>query len=494
MLKILRKKGVAKKILWGIAVVIIITFGFFGTANYLSGPQRGPTHAGKIFGRKVSLEEYERSYQHSRLQALLKYGENLNKISQFLDLDSETWDRLILLEEAKKRGIKTSDAEVVSTIQEFPFFQRNGRYDPTLYDNIIQYVFRTQPREFEESIRDSVKLKKIYEHETALVSITEEEVRKAYQEQNEKVQISYILFLPETYIGQAAFDATKAQEYYTEHKNEFWVPLNVDIEYLQLEYPENITEEQKGAIAVQAETISKELTEQPDLSVVAPRHGLTVNTTGFFSQEQPNLKIGWSYELLQKAFQLTVGEISAPIETPQGYYLLKCRERKEGYIPEFGEAQEKVKEALLLVEAQEIAHEQAQQKLPLIKEKLNPPAVDFNQTAKSLGLQAEQTAVFSRGEYLPKIGISKSFQDTAFGLTEDNRLSGVIEVGKGYGILHLDSYTSIDEDQFTKEKATLSTSFLAQKKAEHFNEFMTKLRLKARLEDQIAQWKAKQKN
>lgn len=495
MLKTLRKKGVAKKILWFIAVVIIISFGFFGTANYLSNTQPGGlTHAGKIFGRKISLEEFDRGYQHTRLQALLKYGENFDKISQFLNLDSETWDRLILLEEAKKRAIKAADPEVVETIQAFPFFQRNGQYDPALYNSIIRYVFRTQPRDFEESIRDSIRLKKIFEQETALVNVSDDDVREAYKNQNEKVQISYILFLPENYKSQAAVDETKAQEYYAQHKNEFWVPLQINIEYLQFEYPENAAAEQKSAVAAQAETVSKELSQNPDLAAVAQKYNLAVNLTGLFSQEQPNLKIGWSYELLQKAFQLSVNQFSAPIETPQGYYILKCKERKEGYIPEFNDAKEKVADALLLVEAQKIAQEQAQHQLTLIKDQLNPPANDFPQVAKALGLQVDQTSVFARGEYLPKIGIAKSFQDTAFSLTENNRLSGVIEVGKGYGILYLDSYAPLDENQFTKEKETLTASFLAEKKAEHFNEFITKLRLKARLEDRIAPWKAKQKN
>mgnify|MGYP001599009548 CR=1 FL=1 len=494
MLKTLRKKGVAKKILWFIAVIIIISFGFFGTANYLSNtPTGGLTYAGKIFGHKISLEEFDRGYQHTRLQALLKYGENFDKISQFLNLDSETWDRLILLEETKKRGIKAADPEVIETIQAFPFFQRNGQYDPALYSSIIQYVFRSQPRDFEESMRDSIKLKKIFEQETAAVSIAEDAVREAYKNQNEKIQISYVLFTPENYKSQAAFDETKAQEYYTQHKNEFWVPLHIDIEYLQLEYDENATEELKSEIAAQAEAIGKELAQNPDLNAVALHYKLLINSTGMFSQDQPNLKIGWSYELLQKAFQLSVNQISEAIETPQGYYILKCKERKEGYIPEFEEAKEKVKDALLLVEAQRIAQEQAQQQLLAIKEKLNPPADDFTQIAKSLGLQVDQTAVFARGEYLPKIGIAKLFQDTAFSLTENNRLSDVIEVGKGYGILYLESYTPMDEAQFAKDKETLTDSLLAQKKAEHFNEFVTKLRLKAHLEDRIAEWKEKQK-
>lgn len=101
MLKILRKKGVAKKIIWFIAIVIIISFGFFGTASLLSN-QRNTGYAGKIFGKKISFDQFEKVYGHVAIQALIKYGDNFNKIREHLDLESQTWDRLIMLHEAKK--------------------------------------------------------------------------------------------------------------------------------------------------------------------------------------------------------------------------------------------------------------------------------------------------------------------------------------------------------------------------------------------------------
>ena len=51
MLKALRKKGVAKKIIWIVAIVIILCFGF-GTASMLSN-SRPESYAGKIAGKKI---------------------------------------------------------------------------------------------------------------------------------------------------------------------------------------------------------------------------------------------------------------------------------------------------------------------------------------------------------------------------------------------------------------------------------------------------------
>ena len=133
MLNILRKKGLAKKIIWIIAILIIISFGFFGTA-YLLNSNSNQDVAGKVFGKNVSLEEFKQVYHHTDIQAMLNYGKNYQSFKQFLNLENQTWDRLILLYEAKRRHIQIPDDRVVKTIESFPFFQRDGQFDTLLYN------------------------------------------------------------------------------------------------------------------------------------------------------------------------------------------------------------------------------------------------------------------------------------------------------------------------------------------------------------------------
>ncbi len=488
MLKVLRKKGVAKKILWFIAIVIIITFGFFGTAGIMDNSGR-PNYAGKIFGQKVSFDDFETSFKQTRTQAIMRYGDNFNKISEFLNLDSEAWDRLMLLHEAQKRNIKISDDEIVKAIESMPYFQRNGQFDTLLYTDSLRYIFRVEPREFEEGVRDSLKISKLFDAETSNLVASEDEIYEAYKAKNQKVQVSYALFTDEQFKNQAQFDETQAQTYYEAHKNEFLIPTSVNIEYIFIEYPENADAAAKTNIAEQANKIQNELKSSSDLKAIASQNNLAIETTGLFNQQQPNLKIGWSYPLLQKAFELKTDEISAPIETPKGYYILKLTERKEAYTPEFAEALPKVKDALQLEEAHKITKQKAEELLKQVKEQLSSHNDDFTKTAKSLGLGIEQTPAFARGEYLPTVGISKDFQDIAFSLNKDNALSNVIEVGKGYGFLHLDAYLPINEEQFNKEKNEFAQNLMAGKRSEAFTDFLMKLRLKANLVDNISKLK-----
>ena len=79
MLKILRKKGVMKKLLWLVAGVIIIVFGFLGESYLLNDPSRSDV-TGRIFGKKVNREEFQRTFKNTQIQAMMQYGDNFSKI------------------------------------------------------------------------------------------------------------------------------------------------------------------------------------------------------------------------------------------------------------------------------------------------------------------------------------------------------------------------------------------------------------------------------
>src|SRR5208283_2522074 len=102
MLEILRRKGVNKTILWFIAIVIILSFGVFGTAYRLDNTVNS---AGSIYNHNVNIKDFQQAYLDTRDQAIILYGDEFFKNGSKLNLEGETWDRLILLDEARKRNI-----------------------------------------------------------------------------------------------------------------------------------------------------------------------------------------------------------------------------------------------------------------------------------------------------------------------------------------------------------------------------------------------------
>jgi len=493
MLKILRKKGIAKKLIWGVAILIIISFGFLGTA-YLIADSGSSNYAGKIFNKKVSIEDFDKIYQHVRIQAMMQHGDNFNNIRQFLNLEAETWDRLILIKEANRRKITATDEEVVQAIEQYEFFKRNGQFDTLLYNDILRFVFRIEPRNFEEGTRDNVRFLKLFQEVTNSAVVSEEDIRETYIKQNEKIQVSYAFLSPDTFINQVTFNPDKALAYYETNKESFLVPPMINVQYMTLKFPEDTQESDednrklaKEVLRNQAAAIYQALSTNPDMKSVAATHQLEVKQSGYFSEEQPNLNLGWSYDLLKGIFQLPVNQTIAPFETTDGIYIVKVSDKKAAHIPTYEDAKEKVQQALIKQEAKMIAATKAAVYLQQIKESYNnSPLKDFGNIVKEAGLDLNQTPNFIRGQYLPKIGLSKEFQDAAFELTEDNKMSDVVEIPAGFCILHLDTSVPIDEEQYLKQKDKFSQTLLQDQRSEIFSDFLSALRVKANLEDNLS--------
>ncbi len=500
MLRILRKKGFAKKVIWAVAIVIIISFGFFGTAYLLAGSGR-TGYAGRIFGKKISIDDFNKIYQNTRIQAIRQYGTNLDKVAHLLDLETQTWNRLILLHEAKKRRIKVSDDDVVKAIAEDQSYERNGQFDVLLYNAILRNL-RIRARDYEENVRDNLKISELYKQVTSSVTIAEEDVFKEYKDRNEKIQVSYVFVSPESFKENISVDELEAQQYYEDNKSDFLMPPVINVQYLTFNFPEEIKdtaedpetaspsqedqefayEEKKDLIREKAGTIFEELLVDPDMAKIAKQNDLAMQASGFFSREQPNLSLGWSYDFLNEIFNMDDDEISEPFETKNGLSIVQIKERRDSYIPEFNEAQLKSEEAVINNKTKEIAREKATEYLEAIREELDKSKLrDFPKAAKELELEIHQTPVFNRGQYLPQIGISNEFQEAAFALTEDDKISDVIETATGYCILHLDDYVPIENSGYERIKEELAQTLSDDKRNAVFGDFVVQLRIEARI-------------
>ncbi|MFT5169929.1 MAG: hypothetical protein ACI9E5_001289 [Candidatus Omnitrophota bacterium] len=492
MLKLLRKKDFMKKITWVIAVIIILSFGVFGTAYLLAGNtgNSSNTYAGKIFGKKVPLDEFQKAYQDMHVQAIMRYGDKYNEVRQYLNLEAETWDRLIVLREAKKRRLKVTNKEIVETIQSYPFFQRNNQFDTPLYNNVVRYVFEMKPRAFEESIRDSIKVAKVISDVTKELSITDNDVLNTYKEINSKVQVSYLHLSPDNFKDQAVYTEEEVQEYYVNNKIEFLVPPSINLEYIELPLIEATDEdtsvEANEVIRQKATSIHKELASNNNLVEVATNNGLKVLSSGFFSREEPDLKLGWSFDVFNQVFQLELNSITEPVESSNKILIIKLAEKREAIVPDYKDAQEKVIDKVLRINSTDITRVNSEKILASVELEYGKLNNNFNEAAKSIGHDVVQTPEFNRGQYLPEIGISAPFQEAAFRLSSNNKISGVIEAENGFYILHLDNTIEADEENFAEEKEELMNTLLNEKRNVAFGEFLTSLRQEAQLEDFIS--------
>lgn len=467
MLKKLRNKKTAKKIWIVITTAIIVTFVFWGSESFVRNKQEA-AFAGKIFGRKIPLLEYKDAFEAVRNEAIIQYGNKFSEVQKTLDLEYRAWERLVLLHEARKSRINVSDKEVIELIQSYPFFQRNGKFDRDLYERIVQSAFHTQQRIFEEQTRQSIVISKLYDLVTKDVTVNEEQVKEEYRKLNEDISVYYIAANFSDFAKNLEPAEKEIKDFFSGNQAEFKLPPSFNMDYIIADSEEKIKE------------AALNLNKRADLAKVAKNAGLTVKETGLFAQTDPIPGIGWSPEILGLISKLKVGQYTPPIRSDKNYYILRLKEIKESYIPDFEKVKDAAKDAFIKAESEKIAEGRAKECLEKLKElsRQNQKPIDFNIIAKDFGLKSDSTARFKFGSYIEGIGSSDVLWMAADELKNDN-YSGLIRMPYGFYIIKIKELFPVDENKFASEKKDFSFAFLLQKKQERFVKFIEELKRRA---------------
>ncbi|MFA5156953.1 MAG: SurA N-terminal domain-containing protein [Candidatus Omnitrophota bacterium] len=462
MLNKLRKKKTAKKI-WVILAILVILAFVFGGAGMLTGDKDGgiSKYAGKVYGRKISLIEYKDALQAVRTQALIQFGDNLSEAQKYLNLEARAWERILLSAEAKRRGIKVKDQEVVDIIQNYQFFQRNGKFDNRIYQELLKYAFQNQPRAFEEQVRQDLAISKLYKQVTESVKLDDNELRMEYEKANEEVSVYYIASLPQDFANAITATDEEVSAYFTANKIEFKEPLSFNLEYL--------TSESESKI----QGLLPHLKKKEYFNKLAKDSGLEIKETGLFAETSPIPGMGWLPQVTELLFKIKVGQFLPPVKADNTYYLIRLKERKDPYIPEFDKIKEKVKEALIKQKSTAIAKEKINGCYEKLKQEYaaNPASADFNRAAAEFGLKSDVTAMFKYESYIEGIGASDAFWIYTKSLKE-NEPSKVISLPSGFYIIKIKSRLPVDENKFKEESAEFEKKLLSQKQQERFTAFI----------------------
>ena len=473
MFKIVRKKGIVKGIISVLAVSFLIgIFISWGAGNRGSG-KKGSQYIGVIFNKNIDSRAFMNSFKASYILAKLRFGENFYKLKDIINLELQAWERLIMLEAARKQRIKIADDVVINDIQSFPLFQSKEGFSLELYELITQNLGMTK-REFEEMMRQQLMIETFYAGITDNITMTDQEALEEYKKANESVSLDIINILPEDFKDKINVSVEEAKQYYQEHTENFKEPDKVNIQYIGKDYTEDATEEAKAEIKKVMNDAYKKLKKTENVYKVAEEHSLQVKETGLFAINEPITELGWLPEFANEAFSLAPEVFSKPLDTKRGYYILKVKEKKLAHIPEFEQAQDKVTETLKKEKSHSFTKEEASKYKQEIDKRLSKNSrLTLKQIADKLKLKCTNQEDFKRNSYLPGLGFSKEAQEFAFDLTREGA-SEVIEAPAGFYILKRTELKRIDEEKFNEEKEGLKERFLQQKKDATFVEFVEK--------------------
>lgn len=463
MLKLLRNKKTAKKIWIALAVLILPAFLFWGMGSAIRNKETSD-YAGTVLGRRVSLREYKEALDAVKNTAIIRFGADLSEAKEHLNMEKQAWERIALLWEAKKRKIKVEDADVIQTIESFPFFARNGAFQEKLYADSLRYTFRIQAREFEEEVRQNLILAKLFTQIASKVKLSDEDIRKEYHKLNQEISIYYIAGLPLNFAGELRPSGQVLKEYFNKNRIQFKQPLCFNLEYVTL----NSEEKTRHTLAL--------LRKNKDLAATAKEANLKIKETGLFSQDETIPEIGWQPQIVELAAKAEAGQFLQPLQIDKQFFILRLKDKKEAFIPAFDAIKEKVQEAYIKTTSRTLAQEKIGECLKKLNElaATQPKTIEFAKISGHYGLKYGETAPFVFGTYIEGIGASDELWLKANELNENN-FSSIINQPTGFFIIRLKSRGVINEQKFEKERLEFAKKILLQKENETFASFLEEL-------------------
>ena len=421
---------------------------------------------GRIENKAVSLQDYLKSYKASQHQLELFYGDKAREVSRQINLKGQAWDRLLLLHYAKKEKLKTSDSEVVDWISKQ--FSLKGKFDDALYKRYVDVALRSNPREFEEEVRESLTISKISEKLKTGISLTEAELKKAYDEAHGKKDIVYGFQSWEIHKDTVKVSDTELQNVFAVVKDNLTEPEKVRLSYLFI--PKDAPESLKSALA------EKEIT----LDALSTKYKLPLKETGLFSKNEYVPDIGASREAIASAFSLSQGEESGWIEAEKGSYKIKSAEKKAERKLSFEEA----KAELTKIMTRDSAIKETVKTLEASRKDLNP--ADFETWLAKNNLQIQKLDQVKPGDSLPLIGNSSAplFQEKLLKLKE-GEVSAAFAVSNGAAIVKVLKNTPGDGAKYAEEKEEFRKTLLSKTLDESMQKILTDLRGKLKLDIEL---------
>ena len=207
-------------------------------------------------------------------------------------------------------------------------------------------------------------------------------------------------------------------------------------------------------------------------------HPQRIDTTPFFAIDERVEEIGWAPQFNQTAFSLKEDEISTVIKTFQRYYILGLEEKKPSYIPDFAEAQEKVKEALITERAKELAEEKAK----FVKLEVER-GTGFSSLAEEQNLEYKSLGYFNRKGAIEGIygKDREKFIGLAFSLPVEKIEDPLLLTG-GYYLIKVTG-RDLPSEEFPKQKGEFKQDLLSQKRDIFLQVWLAKIREKAKIVD-----------
>jgi peptidyl-prolyl cis-trans isomerase D len=259
-----------KWILWlVIAIFVIFVFVDWGMGKGGQGGGSNPNVAARAGNIQISAADFQKEFKRAERRAQQMYGKSFGpEMARLLNIPQQVLngliDRRLMVNEARRLGLKVTDEEVRAKILGLKdgqsgglLFMRDGVFigDPA-YRRLLAQNDMT-PESFEAEMREQILLEKLNRFLSESVLVTDQEAEDDFATRNVKAKISYALLPPPA--SAPAVTEPEAEAYFRQNPTSYVLPEQRKAKYLLVE-----TAKVRTAVQVSDEDIATEYTQNAE--------------------------------------------------------------------------------------------------------------------------------------------------------------------------------------------------------------------------------------
>lgn len=468
MLQAIREKAQGW-IAWAIVILISIPFALWGIQEYLG--VGGEPEVAAIDGETITERMLDQRTLNFRESLRLSLGDSYR--SDLFDestLKREVLDAMIeervLATNAEDWNLRASDLQVRTFISSIPAFQRDGRFDPQMYEAALRNRGMSVAG-FEQSVRQDLALSQLRSGVRDSAFLTDADLATRVRLVNEQRTFSYLRVPAAAQKDEVTFDEDDLRRFYEANVDRYRTPERVKLSYLLLDvggltesidvsedrleqffesYRSQFVAREERALRhilialppdADADAIEQAEARAADLRAQI-RGGAAFADLAREHSDDPGSAanggdLGWVERGLMvpdfeaAAFALEEGEVSEPVRTEYGIHLIEVTGVRGGSDAGFSDVRDKVEAAYRKAEAENLYFDYAER----LAETAYENAASLAPAAEALEIEVRTTDWLTRDSQLAPPLDSPKILNAAFSydvLVEGNN-SELIEVG-----------------------------------------------------------------
>ena len=488
-----------------IALVFILQF---GPGSRGCNAPLAPTvrdAAARVNGEEISLTDFRRAYA-LRLDALRQRGggDLPEALARQFGIPNRVLDELInaelLQQAAEKHGITVSDTDLLDYLRRDPSFQKDGRFDPETYTQVLQTYLRKTAPDYEAGLRRRLAAGRLLALVSDTAEVSDDELRARYLREGDVVSLSVVRFDPAAYAGKikpptagevSAWEKTHAPDiaaYYEANKRTYSKGEQVRVRHILVRMGRDPSDGEKTAAHDKALALRKQIQDGKDFAEVARE-----------SSDDPGSKaqggeLGWNERstfvpaFAQAAFNLKVGELSEPVLTPFGWHLLQVEEKKPAEEKPLASVSNDIAQILVKRQRASALAEADAKRAAVALQKGTSLATQFpdKKDADAQSVEAGEkpravdTGTFARNAAsIPRLGPAPDLQSAAFAASRPGPLPGTFKAGEAFVVAEVTVREIADDASYQAKRAALREEALRQRQAEVQESYVGALRKQA---------------